>query len=159
MPAIWSKFRAGKTAADKALAKHAGLEPDPEQAPPAFKYRHIPSHAQNDAIIGAPGCYKELDRQTIKRQSHRRSMQPINYGTYQKSNLTSCRTSWGDGDGRPMTERRMSKRVDSGVGSAAPSDWSSTRSALKYSNGDTSPASSSSREWWPPMSSSRLTSS
>ena len=147
MPTIWSKFRTGKVVADQALAKHAGLEPDPQQSAPAVQYRHIPRHAQSDAIIGPPGCYKEIDRRAIKQQAERRGTTPIDYGTYQKTSLASCRTSWGDGDGRPMTERRMSKRIDSGVGSTAPSSKSSVRSSqVKHSNGNLSSGSSSSRE-------------
>ena len=148
MPAIWSKFRAGKSAADKALAKHAGLEPDPQLPPAAEKYRHIPRHAQSDALVGAPGCYKEIDRRAIKQQSRRRSQYATpNYATYGKSRVGSIYGGSEVGDaprpGEKLTEKRMSKRIDSGFASSTPSEQMS----LHYHDrsGSRSPGSSSRR--------------
>ncbi|KAI9825110.1 MAG: hypothetical protein M1832_001430 [Thelocarpon impressellum] len=155
MPTIWSKFRAGKSAADKALAKHAGVEPDPHLPPAAESYRHVPVHAQNDAIIGAPGCYKDLDRQAIKRQSRRRSqMSTPNYGTYGKSRVGSVYGGYGSevaekgtAMAERMTDRRMSKRIDSGFASGAASERMSLggHSARSYvdRSGSRSPVESS----------------
>ncbi|KAI9852580.1 MAG: hypothetical protein M1838_000234 [Thelocarpon superellum] len=125
MPGIWAKFRLGKSVADEALAKHAGREADPELPPTATTYRHIPVHAQTDAIIGCPGGYKEMDRVAIRRQSRRRSQMPVSYSTYRKDSYYS-HTEPGSSTGLRMadrkTESRLSKRIDSGFASGMPSD-------------------------------------
>ncbi|KAI9676157.1 MAG: hypothetical protein M1817_000902 [Caeruleum heppii] len=73
MPGIFAKLRMGKSAADKQLARHHGREPDVSPTATITPYRHVPTHAASDAIIGAPACYKEVDRRSIRQAGQRRS--------------------------------------------------------------------------------------
>ncbi|KAL9042490.1 MAG: hypothetical protein Q9214_003766 [Letrouitia sp. 1 TL-2023] len=70
---IFSKIKGAKKAADKHKQEQASAEKR-AQVP----YRHIPTHAAVDALIGAPSSWREEDRAAIKHQHKRRSMMSRN---------------------------------------------------------------------------------
>lgn len=71
---IFSKIRG----ANKAAKEHKKAKtPDPALANATpVPYRHVPTHAAIDAMLGAPSSWKEVDRSAIKAQNQRKSLMP-----------------------------------------------------------------------------------
>ena len=68
-----------KKAADqhKDIKAQAATPPDdnkPKEAP----YKHVPSHALQDALAGVPSAFREQDRELIKEHNKRRSLMTRN---------------------------------------------------------------------------------
>lgn len=71
---IFSKIK-GASKAAKEHKKAKTPEPGLQNSTPA-PYRHVPTHAAIDAMLGAPSSWKEVDRSAIRAQHKRRSMMP-----------------------------------------------------------------------------------
>ena len=73
---IFSKIK-GASKAAKEHKKANTPDPASQKSAPA-PYRHVPTHAAIDAMLGAPSSWKEVDRSAIKAHNKRRSMMPRN---------------------------------------------------------------------------------
>ncbi|KAI9752654.1 MAG: hypothetical protein M4579_005548 [Chaenotheca gracillima] len=77
MSSIFSKFRTGKQVASRQQAQMPKEDQSDASKTKPTPYRHVPSHARMDAMIGAPSCYVEQDREKIRAQKRRRSSQDV----------------------------------------------------------------------------------
>jgi hypothetical protein len=79
---IFGKLRRAKQAAgtqkDKSAVK---AEPAP--------YKHIPTHAATDALLGAPATWREQDKKAIQAQHQRRSQYNLSRNPSSLSNVTT----------------------------------------------------------------------
>ncbi len=83
---IFSKLRRAKQAADNQKEKNnAAAEAKPKPAP----YKHIPTHAASDALLGAPAGRSEEDRKAIQAQHQRRSQYNLSRNPSSLSNVTT----------------------------------------------------------------------
>ncbi|ERF71069.1 hypothetical protein EPUS_03350 [Endocarpon pusillum Z07020] len=83
---IFSKLRRAKQAADSQKEKNnAAAETKPKPAP----YKHIPTHAASDALLGAPAGRREEDRKAILAQHQRRSQYNLSRNPSSLSNVTT----------------------------------------------------------------------
>ena len=83
---IFSKLRRAKQAAESQKEKNnAAAETKPKPAP----YRHIPTHAASDALLGAPAGRREEDRKAIQAQHQRRSQYNLSRNPSSLSNVTT----------------------------------------------------------------------
>jgi hypothetical protein len=79
---IFGKLRRAKQAADTQKDKNAAkAEPAP--------YKHIPTHAATDALLGAPATWREQDRKAIQAQHQRRSAYNLSRNPSSLSNVTT----------------------------------------------------------------------
>jgi hypothetical protein len=83
---IWGKLRRAKRAADEQKDKNsAGADSKPKPAP----YRHVPTHAASDALLGAPATWREEDKKAIQAQHQRRSQINMSRNPSSLSNVTT----------------------------------------------------------------------
>lgn len=83
---IFSKLRRAKQAADSQKEKNnAAGESKPKPAP----YKHIPTHAASDALLGAPAGRRDEDRKAILAQHQRRSQSILSRNPSSLSNVTT----------------------------------------------------------------------
>ncbi len=83
---IFSKLRRAKQAADSQKEKNnAAAETKPKAAP----YKHIPTHAASDALLGAPAGRSAEDRKAIQAQHQRRSQYNLSRNPSSLSNVTT----------------------------------------------------------------------
>jgi hypothetical protein len=66
---IFSKLRRAKQAADGQKEKKAAAA---DVKPPPAPYKHVPTHAATDALLGAPATWREEDKKAIKAQHQKR---------------------------------------------------------------------------------------
>ncbi|KAL2159907.1 hypothetical protein VTH06DRAFT_2040 [Thermothelomyces fergusii] len=67
---VFSVIKRGRQAAKEHRAEQARKEKDEEAKPP---YKHVPTHAALDAMLGGPAGWREADRARIVEQNRRRS--------------------------------------------------------------------------------------
>lgn len=82
---IFGKLRRAKQAADSQKGKNIAAKSDPKPVP----YKHIPTHAATDALLGAPATWRERDKKAIQAQNQRRSQLNLNQNRSSLSNVTS----------------------------------------------------------------------
>ncbi|MCJ1399772.1 hypothetical protein MMC11_002975 [Xylographa trunciseda] len=85
---IFSKFSRAKRAAEKHKSLKAAKEEPKESAP----YKHVPTHAAVDALLGAPSSWQHEDREAIRFQNDKRRSQMIRSSSH-LSNATSINTA------------------------------------------------------------------
>jgi hypothetical protein len=81
---IFSKLRRAKQAADSKKEKNAV-----ESKPPPAPYKHVPTHAATDALLGAPATWREQDKKAIQAQHKRRSEYNLSRNPSSLSNVTT----------------------------------------------------------------------
>jgi hypothetical protein len=83
---FWGKLRKAKRAADNQKDKNAAAaDSKPKPAP----YRHVPTHAATDALLGAPATWREEDKKAIQAQHQRRSQYNMSRNPSSLSNVTT----------------------------------------------------------------------
>lgn len=83
---IFGKLRRAKQAADDQKDKKAAAaDPKPKPAP----YRHVPTHAATDALLGAPATWREEDKKAIQAQHQKRSQHNLTRNPSSLSNVTT----------------------------------------------------------------------
>ena len=80
---IFGKLRRAKQAADTQKDKKAESKTEP--AP----YKHVPTHAATDALLGAPATWREQDKKAIQAQHQRRSQYNLSRNQSSLSNVTT----------------------------------------------------------------------
>ena len=75
---IFSKMKNAKKAADQHKDTKAQTDAPAQEQPKAAPYKHVPSHAMQDALAGVPSAFREQDRELIKEHNKRRSMMTRN---------------------------------------------------------------------------------
>ena len=75
---IFSKMKNAKKAADQHKDIKAQAAAPAEDKPKQEPYKHVPSHALQDALAGVPSAFREQDRELIKEHNKRRSMMSRN---------------------------------------------------------------------------------
>ncbi len=95
---IFGKLRRAKQAADSQKGKNAA---GADSKPPPAPYKHTPTHAAADALLGAPGTWREEDKKAIQAQHHKRRSN-LNRNQSSLSNVTTLNrdqsftsTEWG----------------------------------------------------------------
>ena len=84
--AIFSRLRKAKQAADNQKGKMAATA---ESKPPAAPYKHIPTHAASDALLGAPATWREQDKKAIQDQHLKRAQSNLARNRSSLSNVTT----------------------------------------------------------------------
>ena len=83
---ILSKFRKAKQAADSQKDKNVAAAESKEKVAP---YRHVPTHAATDALLGAPATWREQDKKAIQAQHKRKSQSHLSRNPSSLSNVTT----------------------------------------------------------------------
>ena len=83
---IFGKLRRAKQAANEQKGKNvASAQSKPESVP----YKHVPTHAATDALLGAPATWREQDKKAIQAQNQRRSQYHLSRNPSALSNVTT----------------------------------------------------------------------
>lgn len=112
---IFSKLRRAKQAADSQKDKRAATTEKPKAAP----YKHIPTHAASDALLGAPATWREQDKKAIKKEHQRRSQYNLSRNPSSLSNVTTLNRD------QSFTSAGMEQRKHQSV------DWASNGNSLR----------------------------
>lgn len=117
---IFSKLQRAKQAADSQKNKKAAAT---ESKPAPAPYRHVPTHAATDALLGAPATWRESDKKAIKAQHKRRSEYNLSRNPSSLSNVTTLNrdqsfTSKGWAHGAP--DQRKHYPIDGTSNTYAP---------------------------------------
>lgn len=89
---IFSKLRRAKQAADNQKEqKAAAAASEPAAAP----YKHIPTHAASDALLGAPATWREEDKKAIQGQHQKRAQSNLSRNPSSLSNVTTLNQNRG----------------------------------------------------------------
>jgi hypothetical protein len=83
---IWGKLRRAKRAADEQKDKNSSAADSKAKPAP---YRHVPTHAASDALLGAPATWREEDKKAIQAQHQRRSQVNMSRNPSSLSNVTT----------------------------------------------------------------------
>lgn len=109
---IFSKLRRAKQAADDQKGKKAAAT---ESKPPAAPYKHIPTHAASDALLGAPASWRERDKKAIQDQHLKRAQSNPTRNQSSLSNVTNLsqdRTLTSTDRARAATDARKHYSAD-----------------------------------------------
>jgi hypothetical protein len=83
---IFGKLRRAKQAADSQKDKKTA---DAESKPKPAPYRHVPTHAATDALLGAPATWREEDKKAIQAQRQKRNQYQLSRNPSSLSNVTT----------------------------------------------------------------------
>jgi hypothetical protein len=83
---IFGKLRRAKQAANDQKGKNAASTQAKAESVP---YKHVPTHAATDALLGAPATWREQDKKAIQAQNQRRSQYHLSRNPSALSNVTT----------------------------------------------------------------------
>lgn len=121
---ILGRLRRAKHAAEKQKDKQGAAAEDSQPKPP---YRHVPTHAATDALLGAPATWRDQDKKAIQAQNQRRSQyHHLSRNPSSLSNVTTLNR-----DQSFMSMDRTPGAIDQGKHYSA--DWTGTTHLGQYS--------------------------